>query len=149
MMKAFTVLQRVLPEVGLDFNTSKSSFAYFHEADAPLVRSIRSTLAEHDIQVHTDWLGVVGAVVGRDEDAIRAGVAATLAVDGGSAAFFRRLQLDTLNVQSAMLLLRQCGVPKMNYALRCMPPSCIAQAGYRLRRHGHRGRTDQAAAAPR
>ena len=64
VMKAFTVLQRVLPEVGLDFNTSKSSFAYFHEADAPLVRSIRSTLAEHDIQVHTDWLGVVGAVVG-------------------------------------------------------------------------------------
>ena len=81
------------------------------------MRSIRSTLAEHDIQVHTDWLGVVGAVVcmsqqeaveltahrtrthfavvGRDEDAIRAGVAATLAVDEGSAAFFRRLQLDT------------------------------------------------------
>ena len=26
-----------------------------------------------------------------------------------------------------MLVLRQCGVPKMNYTLRCMPPPCIEQ----------------------
>ena len=70
---------------------------------------------------------MVGAVIGRDDDAIRAGVAATLSVDKGTAAFFRRLQLDTLSVQSAMLILRQCGVPKMNYALRCMPPPCVEQ----------------------
>jgi hypothetical protein len=127
VMKAFSVLQRLLPEVGLDFNTAKSHFAYFHEADAPLMRSIRTTLADHDVHVHHDWIEVVGAVIGRDEDAIRAGVAATLAVDQGSVAFFQRLQLDALNVQSAMLILRQCGVPKMNYALRCMPPSCIIE----------------------
>ena len=107
VMKALSVLQMLLPEVGLEFNTAKSHFAYFHDADAPLMRSIRTTLAEHDIQVHHDWIEVVGAVVGRDEDAIRAGVAATLSVDEGSAAFFRRLQLDALSVQSAMLILRQ------------------------------------------
>ena len=28
---------------------------------------------------------------------------------------------------NAVRNLRQCGVPKMNYALRCTPPSCIAQ----------------------
>ena len=54
-------------------------------------------------------------------------MAATQAVDQSSAAFFRRLQLEPLNVQSAMIVLRQCGVPQMNYSLRCMPPSCIAQ----------------------
>ena len=127
VMKAFTQLQQLLPEVGLDFNTSKSSFAYFHDADAPLMRSIRTTLAEHNIEVRTDWVTVVGAVIGRDADAISAGVAATQAVDQSSAAFFRRLQLEPLNVQSAMIVLRQCGVPQMNYSLRCMPPSCIAQ----------------------
>ena len=26
-----------------------------------------------------------------------------------------------------MLILRQCGVPKMNYALRCTPPPCVAE----------------------
>ena len=113
--------------MGLDFNTSKSSFAYFHDADAPLMRSIRTTLTEHNIEVRTDWVTVVGAVIGRDADAISAGVAATQAVDQSSAAFFRRLQLEPLNVQSAMIVLRQCGVPQMNYSLRCMPPSCIAQ----------------------
>ena len=127
VMKAFAALQQLLPDVRLTFNTSKSSFAYLYDAHAPLMRSVRSTLAEHNIHVHHDWLGAVGAVIGRDEHAIREGVAATLAVDEGSTAFFRRLQLDTLSVQSAMIILRQCGVPKMNYALRCMPPSCIAQ----------------------
>ena len=63
---------------------------------------------------------------GRDEAAIRAGVAATLGGDRSAAAFFARLQLDELRVQSAMLILRQCGVPKMNFALRCIPPPCIA-----------------------
>ena len=77
--------------------------------------------------MRTDWVTVVGAVIGRDADAISAGVAATQAVDQSSAAFFRRLQLEPLNVQSAMIVLRQCGVPQMNYSLRCMPPSCIAQ----------------------
>jgi hypothetical protein len=127
VMKAFDTLKTLLPEVGLEFNTSKSQFAYFHDADAPLLRSVRTTLAEHNIQVRTDWVEVVGAVVGKDEDAIRAGMAATLAVDTGTAAFFERLQLTELTVQSAMLILRQCAVPKMNYALRCIPPPCIAE----------------------
>jgi hypothetical protein len=126
VMKAFDALTRLLPEVGLEFNTAKSHFAYFHEAEAPLMRSTLTTLAEHNEQVHGDWVEVVGAVVGRDEAAIRAGVAATLGQDRDAAAFFARLQLDDLKVQSAMLILRQCGVPKMNYALRCTPPSCIA-----------------------
>jgi hypothetical protein len=126
VMKALDALKKLLPEVGLEFNMAKSHFAYFHEADAPLLRSVRTTLADHDIQVRTDWVEVVGAVVGKDEDAIRAGVAATLTVDAGTAAFFERLQLMELNVQSAMLILRQCAVPKMNFALRCIPPACIA-----------------------
>ena len=52
-MKAFDVLQRLLPEVGLEFNTAKSQFVYFHEAAAPLPRSIRATLAERDVQLRT------------------------------------------------------------------------------------------------
>ena len=126
VMKAFHALQRLLPEVGLQFNTAKSQFAYFHEEEAPLMRSTLAALAEHDVQLRTEWVEVVGAVVGRDEVAIRAGVAATFGKDRGAAAFFARLQLDEMKVQSSMLILRQCGVPKMNYALRCTPPPCIA-----------------------
>ena len=127
VMKAFTLLQRLLPEVGLDFNTAKSLFTFFHEAEAPLMRSHRATLASHNIQLHESWLEVVGAVVGRDEDAIRAGMSATLGGNEGTTACFTHLYLDALSAQSAMLILRQCAVPKMNYALRCVLPVCIEQ----------------------
>ena len=126
MIKALDLLQRLLPAKGLEFNLAKSHFAYFHDADAPLSRSIRAALADNDIQLQAEWVEVVGAVVGRDEAAITAGVAATFAENGGTT-FFERLQLDALNVQSALLILRQCGVPKVNYALRCTPPPCVEQ----------------------
>ena len=128
VVKALHALRQKLPAIGLQLNTAKSHCAYFHEAEAPLQRSVLTTLAELDTQMHDDWLEVVGAVVGRDEDAIRKGVAAKLDEDEGTAAFFHRLQLDELSVQSAILILRQCAVPKMHYALRCTPPPCIAQA---------------------
>ena len=31
-----------------------------------------------------------------------------------------------LSVQAAMLLLIKCGVPKLSYLLRCVPPTCIS-----------------------
>ena len=127
VVKALHALQRLLPGIGLQLNTAKSHFAYFHDAEAPLQHAVLAALAERNITLHRDWLEVVGSVVGRDEHAIRAGVAATLGNDDGTAAFFQRLQMDELSVQSAMLVLRQCGVPKMNYTLRCMPPPCIEQ----------------------
>jgi hypothetical protein len=121
------VLQRLLPTVSLQCNTAKSHFVYFHEEAAPLMRSIRQTLAAHDIQLHEHWIEVMGAVIGRDDDAIRAGVVATFGADSGRDAFFRRLQFEGLSVQSAMLLLRHCAVPQLNHLLRCVPPPCIAE----------------------
>jgi hypothetical protein len=127
VMKALTALQKLLPSVSLQCNTKKSQFVYFHSDAAPLLRSVRETLAQHDISLHEQWVEVMGAVVGRDETVIRAGVAATLGDDSNSAAFFRRLLLEGLSVQCAMLLLRQCAVPQYNYLLRCLPPTCIAE----------------------
>ena len=68
---------------------------------------------------------MVGAVVGRDDAAIRAGMHSVLSTVGSHDAFLRRLQLVDMPLQSAMLLLRQSMVPAMNYCLRCITPSCI------------------------
>ena len=83
------------------------------------------SLSANNIQLHHDWVGVVGAVVGRDDAAIRAGVHSALSAAGSHDAFLRRLQLDDMPIQTAMLLLRSCMVPAMNYYLRCIAPSCI------------------------
>jgi hypothetical protein len=126
-MKGLAALQRLLPGVSLRCNTAKSCLAYFHDDSAPLPASILRTLAEQDIAVRHDWMEVVGAVVGRDSEAVKQGLACLTAKDGGSEAFFRRLQSPELLVQSALLVLRQCAVPKLNYLLRCSPPACIAE----------------------
>ena len=81
--------------------------------------------SDSNIQLHHDWVGVVGAVVGRNDAAIRAGMRSVLAVAGNYDAFLRRVLLDEMPIQSAMLLLRQCMVPAMQYYLRCIAPACI------------------------
>ena len=124
-MKTLAALETAPPSVSLACNTAKSHFAYFHAHTAPLPKSILDTLAGQNITVHEDWMEAVGAVVGRDEQAMRDGLA-QVRDQAGDVAFFRRLQLDDMPVQSAMLLLRQCMVPKLNYLLRCSPPSCIS-----------------------
>ena len=69
----------------------------------------------------------MGAAVGRDAEAVKQGLDCLAARDSGSEAFFRRLQSPELLVQSALLVLRQCAVPKLNFLLRCSPPVCIAE----------------------
>ena len=41
--------------------------------------------------------------------------------------FFVRLTNKNLSKQAAMILLRHCGVPKINYLLRCIPPAAMAE----------------------
>jgi hypothetical protein len=64
-------------------------------------------------------------VVGRDDDAIRRGIRHIMFDNSGHAVFFHRLQLPELGIPTAMLLLRMCMVPSMNYLLRCTAPVCI------------------------
>ena len=132
LMAALSCLQQSLPAVSLQLNTAKSHFAYFHDSLTPLTSAVLSTLSANDIQLHHDWVGVVGAVVGRDDAAIRAGVHSVLSAAGGHDAFHRRLRLDEMPIQTAMLLLRQCMVPSMNYFLRCIAPACIEDDAHRF-----------------
>jgi hypothetical protein len=125
VMKAFTALQALMPEVGLQFNTKKSQFAYFHNDTAPLHRSTLDLLAKHDISPREQFMEVMGAVIGRDEVAVQEGMKEVLGASHHSA-FFNRLLSNVLPVQHAMLILRQCAVPQLNYVMRCVPPPCIA-----------------------
>ena len=108
LMAALRRLQQSLPAVSLHLNTAKSHFAYFHDSLTPLTSAVLSTLSANDIQLHDDCVGVVGAVVGRDDAAIRAGVHSVLSAAGGHDAFRRRLQLDEMPIQTAMLLHLWC-----------------------------------------
>ena len=123
VMTALDRIQQLLTAVSLQLNTAKSNFTYFHALLTPL--TTLTTLSANNIQLHHNWVGVVGAVVGRDDAAVRTGMRDTLAAAGNYDAFFRRVQLDDMPLQTAVLLLRHCMVPCMNYYLRCTAPSCI------------------------
>jgi hypothetical protein len=132
VMDALSELQALLPSRSLNLNTDKSHFAYFHDELTPLSAKVRTSLAHHNIEYHHDWIGVVGAVVGRDDDAIRRGIRHIMLDNSGHAVFFDRLQLPELNIPTAMLLLRMCMVPSMNYLLRCTAPVCIEDEATRF-----------------
>ena len=109
VLKAFDALRTdLLPAVSLTCNTSKSHFVYFHDDAAPLMRSQRQALAQHDVQLHESWAQVLGAVVGRDDAAIVDGIARSVGEDLGSSAFFRRVQSEALRCNSAMLFYCLC-----------------------------------------
>ena len=69
---------------------------------------------------------MLGAVIGKNITEIATGVA-ELVPNLQTDPFFRRLTNPHLGVQTAMILLRLCGVPKMNYLLRVTPPEAIKE----------------------
>ena len=125
LIAALAHLQRSVSALSLQLNTAKSYFSYFHDSLTPLTSTVLNTLSANDIQLHHNWVGVVGAVVGRDDVAIRAGVHDVLSAASGHDAFLRRLRLEEMSIQTGLLLLRQCMVPSMNYFVRCIAPVCI------------------------
>ena len=108
LLAALDHLKQAMPAVSLQLNTAKSHITYFHDHLSPLTASTLSSLSANDIELHHDWVGVVGAVVGRDDAAIRAGMRGVLSAAGNYDAFFRRVRLDDMPIQSTMLLLRIC-----------------------------------------
>ena len=125
LMAALSQLQQSLPAVSLQLNTAKCHFTYFHDHLTPLTAAVCSTLSTNNIQLHHDWVGVVGAVVGRDDAAIRTGIRSVLSAAHVHDAFFRRVQLDATGLHETLQLLRVSMVPAVQYHLRCIAPVCI------------------------
>jgi hypothetical protein len=95
---------------------------YFHNATHSLSADILDTLRTHNIGVELHYARVLGAIIGASEGDIARGLREYWENDLSMSPFFRRIDSGHLSVQISMLLLRQCGVPKLHYLLRCLPP---------------------------
>ena len=126
LMDALQRLQHTLPELELHINTSKSHLAYFHQDAHPLPSDVLETCADNRIPIEHQHLRVLGAMVACDETHLTSALREAAASDYSTTPFFHRLSSPQLAPQAAILLLRQCGVPKMNYLARCTPPVCLA-----------------------
>ena len=123
-MKAFDHLQASIIQSGLSINYKKSSLIYFHEQSHPLSDNVMSSIEQIGISYIKNRTVILGAVIGANVAEIAAGVR-ELVPDLHADPFFSRLTKPHLGVQSAMLLLRYCGIPKMSYLLRVTPPEAI------------------------
>ena len=126
VMRAFNHLQSIIGRTGLTINHRKCTMIYFHQERYPLSEDITSSLQQMDIPVITNRTVILGAVIGRSIDEIRAGVR-ELVPNLKTDLFFARLTNPNLGVQTAMILLRLCGVPKMSYLLRVTPPEAMQE----------------------
>jgi hypothetical protein len=130
-VQAFKVLNQQLISADLICNTCKTILLYFHQDTESLSTEVIDFLQQEGIIIENHHTDVLGAVIGATEEDVVNGLQKGDPLDNSSN-FFRRLINPHLSVQSAMLLLMKCGVPKLKYLLRCIPPPCIAQHASRM-----------------
>ena len=107
-MAAVGRLKPSLSEVSLQLNTAKSHCTYFHDQPTTLTATVRDTLSTQKYSAAPRLGGCSRCCGGQNVVVIRAGMRSVLSAAGNHEAFFRRVQLDHMSFQSAMLLQRQC-----------------------------------------
>jgi hypothetical protein len=126
VLRALDLLKERLPSLSLQLNPTKSSVAYFHQHSHPLPGSITDSFLTAGVKLVYDYLPVLGAVVGASEFEIIRGLRCLWEEVSSMSPFFRRLSSSHLPVHHSMVLLRMCGVPKMNHLLRSIAPRCMS-----------------------
>src|SRR5271170_3345545 len=102
---AFSALKPQLQSVSLECNRTKSHFIYFQDTSKhPLPPAVLNSLENDGIEIRYDHAEVLGAIIGRDEEAIIDGLLATTPVSS-MGHFFQRLRNPNLSSQAAMMLL--------------------------------------------
>src|SRR6201995_975721 len=126
VIAAFASVKQQLQSVRLECSKDKSCFIYFHdEAEPPLPPAVVSALDDDGIEIKRDHAEVLGAIIGANAQAIIDGLMSCKPMEDMEH-FFRRLRDPNLSAQAALRVLSKCGVPKLDYLLRCHPPACSA-----------------------
>jgi hypothetical protein len=86
--------------------------------DGELPAAVREAQEAHGFEICRGWMGILGAPVG---DVRPAEIASSLSE--AVTPFFKGLLRPEMPSQSAVLLLRECGIPRANYIARTVPPS--------------------------
>src|SRR3984957_10597861 len=128
VIKAFDVLLSELNKVDLECNMNKTKFIFFHD-QCKLNSSVIEYLNNHHIEVKEDTAVVLGAVIGKNGEHIKEGLRRHMK---DMKLFLQRLTNPHMSVQAGMMMLRKCGIPKLNYLLRCTPPSAIEEMAMQM-----------------
>lgn len=125
LLKAFEVLKSVASEGGLEVNLSKTKFLWLHETGIPLPEDLERKLEEMGTQIERGATMLLGAPIGTDEQKMKQLVMKGL---DEQKQFFDRLKSSSLPIQEALIMLRVCALPRLNFFCRTTPPRILYPA---------------------
>ena len=138
VIKAYEFLKAEAKRIlNLEVETKKCKFIYFNngsnidhlDAQPPILTndneelSAQVILERYGIPIYRDAAIILGSAVGCDESKIHDILLEHIGESHNQ--LFNLLQHPSLSVRNAMLLLRQCMVPKLNYLTRTVAPIVI------------------------
>ena len=121
LILAYQTLRDRSAIIHLKIQPDKSKLIYYHEDIDPLSSSVKNFLHLEGIQLVDTATSVLGAPVGLEEDRMKL-VKQMVDIQIGG---MKILLHDHLPAQEAIMLLRMSSNHKMDYLLRCVPPSII------------------------
>ena len=116
-------LQRIFRRENIIFNADKDLFTYLHSDSSPLPRSV--TAAVSPVVVAEGISKILGVPIGQDDELISKFCVKQVEKHKP---FFDVLTHPLLSPQHAFLLLRLCGIPRMNYLARTVYPGRLSAA---------------------
>lgn len=127
LMNAFTTLsERATSDLNLAVQRSKCQFIYFDQADGVdrLARDFPGSLDELtrlSIPIRRNAAALLGSVVGTSDSLMYDLLVKN--IGSSHTDILSRITHEKMPVQHAMILLRMCMVPKLNYIIRTVRPS--------------------------
>ena len=124
VLQAYDRLLDSLPHLGLTINPSKSACLWPSVGQEP-PPSLSVDLGIRNIPLRTGFMEIMGGPVGFDELAIERWCFEQVRAHDS---FFHLLRHPLLSSHHALLLLKSSLRPRLNYVMRCTPPSILAPA---------------------
>ena len=129
LIEAFDWLKRNAESMlGLVVQPTKCQFIYFNHTNIDRLSLLNQSLVDSikaRASIHVDGACILGSAVGRTDDILHRLLVKQIGTTHTD--LFKRVLNTSLHIQPAMLLLRQCLVPKLNYILRTVRPSATAR----------------------
>jgi hypothetical protein len=129
LVNAFDWLKRAAEDMlRLVIQPAKCQFIYFNHTDVDRLSLLNSSLVDsirERATIRVDGACLLGSAVGRTDDILHRLLVQQIGTTHED--MFKRVLNTKLHIQPAMLLLRQCLVPKLTYILRTVRPSATAR----------------------
>ena len=125
LIKAFEVLKKAAKEGGLEVNISKTKFLWLHEDQYDLPPDLVTELTQMNMEIERGATMLLGAPIGTDINKMQSLVMNSV---NEQKQFFDRINSSRMPIQEALLFLRVCALPRLNYLCRTTPAAILSPA---------------------